>query len=77
MTRNIRYEWDQGSSFGIYKVTINHAFLGEKSSVSRYILMLPIWLLLVLVVTVAASITTKVMRTKSRKKHRREDTKSS
>lgn len=55
-TRNIETSWEKASWIGLYKVTLETSFLDTKSTESRYVLLVPVWVYLVLVGLIIARI---------------------
>lgn len=70
-TRNMYYEWTGGGTFGLYKVTITHVFLGKTYSSTYPVLMMPIWLMVLLGVIIASGVvySLKQRRTKKAEAH--------
>lgn len=48
-TKTIKQEWKDTPSFGIFKVTYNIYILGEKTSISGYVFIVPIWMMIIII----------------------------
>jgi len=49
-TRAIQVSWDNANWFGLYHATISSEVLGKTTTQSSYVLMMPLWLILLLIV---------------------------
>lgn len=57
-SRNVNFEWEEASTFGLYNVSVTHNFLDKTESKTGFVVMFPIWaiiLLLGLIVLVVGS----------------------
>lgn len=57
-TRNVNFDWKEASTFGLYNVSVTHNYLNKSESKSGFVVMFPIWaiiLLLGLIVLVVGS----------------------
>lgn len=53
-TRDLKQEWQETPGFGIFKVTYNVYILGEKTTISTTVAIVPIWMLLIIVAGILA-----------------------
>ncbi len=67
-TRNMHFDWPNSNSFGLYKVTIEHAFIGKKSSTTHVVLMIPLWLMALLVLIVLLGVGYNLTQRRRRRK---------
>lgn len=73
-TRNVNFEWKDASSFGLYNVTVSHNFLDKTESKTGFVVMFPLWaiiLLLGLVVVLVGSRFTNSTSTKKSSKRKK------
>lgn len=47
--RKMTYAWKNSASVGIYKVTISHDMLKKKTETSGYVVMMPVWLIVIVI----------------------------
>ncbi|MDN5275920.1 MAG: exported protein of unknown function [Candidatus Saccharibacteria bacterium] len=69
--REIRTTWNDSPWFGLYKVEQNIKILADSHKVSQYVLMAPVWLLIVLIVVFAGSVGYIIYRVIRRLKRRK------
>lgn len=72
-TRDITLQWAQSASFGLYKVTTASTVLGHTVTASSYLLMMPIWLMLLVAIIIIGGIVYAVI---AHKHHVRKKTRS-
>jgi hypothetical protein len=68
-SRVFNLNWTSPKPIGIYKLTHESEFLGETVRESKWIVVLPIWALLVIIVALAAIVATIVTSVKKRRNH--------
>lgn len=61
-TRNVVSNWQDPSWLGLYKVSYDSSFLDSKQSSVHYVLLVPIWVYIVLVVLIGARVLYAVAR---------------
>jgi hypothetical protein len=67
-TRRAIVEWPNPSWIGLYRIELNTSFLDTKSSSTHYVLLVPIWVYLTLVLLIGARVLYAVARRKKTKK---------
>lgn len=55
-TRDVSQQWDSAPWFGLYKVHISTEVLGQKTEKNSYVLIMPKWLILLLVIVLAIGV---------------------
>lgn len=61
-SRQLMMEWSNGASLGLFKVDMQTKFLDKSSTASSYVLMVPRWLLILVLVIVAGGTTYGLLR---------------
>lgn len=54
--REMQYDWNDSSSFGLYHVTVSHTFLGKSVSSAGYVLMIPVWALVAILLLIVGAV---------------------
>lgn len=71
-TRNVTFEWNDASTFGLYNVSVNHKFLDKNETKTGLVVMFPIWaiivLLAIILLAVGSRFTKSSVKTSSKRK---------
>jgi len=70
-TRADKITWEGSPFLGMFNVTQKITFLDETSEVTRLVLIVPIWLIIIVAVVIALLIIARVMKTRERRRNRR------
>lgn len=61
-TRWIKAEWKGAPPIGIYKVTVSQEFLGERQERSSYVLLMPLYVIILVGILIAAALLRAIFR---------------
>lgn len=70
-TRNVNFEWNDASTFGLYNVSVTQKFLGTNDTKTGLVVMFPIWAIVVLLGIILLGVGlrfTKTTKTSSKRK---------
>ena len=62
------FEWKDAPILGLFKVTQKVELLNEMSEVTKLVLVVPIWLIIIILLVIALLVTAKVLKSREKKK---------